>query len=99
LAPLSPGQSWWGLFVYWVAAGHSVGRATASDPAVSHVVKCSTTPCWLSHIAGLGALAFPGNIMLLFAGVEAQEVHVRDMKSPRRGFPAAMLLVSLGART
>jgi Amino acid transporters len=95
LGTVVPGAILVGLFVYWVATGHSDGWATATDPAVSHVVNGSTTPRWLPHIASLGALAFLGNIMLLFAGVEAQAVHVRDMKSPRRGFPAAMLLASV----
>ena len=95
LGTVIPGAVLLGLFVYWVATGHSVGWNTATDPAVSHVVNGATVPRWLPHIAGLGALAFLGNIMLLFAGVEAQAVHVRDMKDPRRGFPAAMLLASL----
>ncbi len=33
--------------------------------------------------------------MLLFAGVEAQGVHVKDVKHARRGFPMAMLLASV----
>lgn len=92
-----PGIILLGLFLYWVATGHAVGWNTTTDPAVSHVVAGQTVPRWLPNVAGLGALAFLGNIMLLFAGVEAQAVHVRDMKNPRRGFPAAMLLASVVA--
>jgi amino acid transporter len=83
------------LFLWWAMTGHAVGWATATDPAVSHVVNGSTVPRLLPLLAGLGSLAFLGNIMLLFAGVEAQAVHVGDMKNPRRGFPMAMLLASV----
>jgi len=95
LGTVIPGAVLLGLFLYWVSTGHPVGWNTATDPAVTHVVNGATVPRWLPHIASLGALAFLGNIMLLFAGVEAQAVHVRDMKNPRRGFPAAMLLATL----
>ena len=83
------------LFLWWALTGHSMGWATATDPAVSQVVAGSAGPRLLPLLAGLGSLAFLGNIMLLFAGVEVQSVHVGEMKSPRRGFPAAMLLASV----
>jgi len=83
------------LFIYWVLTGHAMGWATATDPAVSQVVGGSTTPRLLPLLVGFGSLAFLGNIMLLFAGVEVQAVHVQDMKNPRRGFPAAMLLATV----
>lgn len=90
-----PGAVLVGLFIYWVATGHAVGWVGATDPAVAHVVGGATVPRYIPALAGLGSLAFLGNIMLLFAGVEAQAVHVRDMKNPGRGFPAAMLLASV----
>jgi amino acid transporter len=83
------------LFVYWVATGHTLGWNTTTNSAVTHVVDGSSVPRILPALAGLGSLAFLGNIMLLFAGVEAQAVHVGDMKNPKRGFPAAMLIASL----
>jgi len=83
------------LFIWWAATGHAMGWSTATDPAVSHVVNGSAGPRLLPLLAGLGSLAFLGNIMLLFAGVEVQSVHVGEMKNPRRGFPAAMLIASL----
>ncbi|QWT24489.1 amino acid permease [Subtercola sp. PAMC28395] len=89
-----PGAVLLGLFIYWAATGHAMGWATATDPAVSTTVGDVTTPRLLPLLTGLGSLAFLGNIMLLFAGVEVQAVHVQDMKNPRRGFPAAMLLAS-----
>jgi amino acid transporter len=83
------------LFVYWIMSGHHLGWTTTHDDAVTHVVDGTSTPRWLPALTGLGSLAFLGNIMLLFAGVEVQAVHVGEMKNPRRGFPAAMLLASV----
>jgi len=90
-----PGAILVALFIWWAATGHSLGWSTATDPAVSHVVDGAAGPRLLPLLAGLGSLAFLGNIMLLFAGVEVQSVHVGEMKNPRRGFPAAMLLASV----
>jgi amino acid transporter len=90
-----PGIALVGLFLYWLATGHAMGWTTATNTAVSHVVGGVNEPRWLPLLAGFGSLAFLGNIMLLFAGVEAQAVHVGEMKSPKRGFPAAMLLASI----
>jgi len=78
-----------------VMTGHTLGWNTTTNSAVTHVVNGSSVPRILPALAGLGSLAFLGNIMLLFAGVEAQAVHVGDMKNPKRGFPAAMLLASV----
>lgn len=83
------------LFAWWALTGHPMGWSTATDPAVSHMVNGAAGPRLLPLLAGLGSLAFLGNIMLLFAGVEVQAVHVGEMKDPRRGFPAAMLLASI----
>ena len=90
-----PGVVLVGLFGYWFMSGHALGWTTATNSAVSHIVGGSNEPRWLPLLAGFGSLAFLGNIMLLFAGVEAQAVHVGEMKNPKRGFPAAMLLASL----
>lgn len=89
-----PGVILVALFVYWAAAGHAMGWSTATDSAVSHVAGGVSHPRWLPLITGLGSLAFLGNIMLLFSGVEAQAVHVGEMKNPRRGYPSAMLIAS-----
>lgn len=45
-------------------------------------------------IHGFGTISFLAGIVLLFAGVEVQAVHVIDMRSPSRGYPAA---IGLGA--
>ncbi len=52
-------------------------------------------PSFFPHITGLGSVAFLAGIILLFAGVEVQAVHVTEMKNPSRQFPRAMLLASL----
>ncbi|RFA16918.1 transporter [Subtercola boreus] len=90
-----PGAVLLGLFIYWAATGHAMGWTTATDPAVATAVNGDSTPRLLPLLTGLGSLAFLGNIMLLFAGVEVQAVHVKEMKNPRRGFPAAMLLAAV----
>jgi amino acid transporter len=90
-----PGAVLVGLFLYWIVTGHPVGWVSLTDPAVSHVVDGRNAPRFIPALVGFGSLAFLGNIMLLFAGVEAQGVHVKDMKNARRGFPMAMLLASV----
>ncbi len=52
-------------------------------------------PTFFPHISGLSSVAFLAGIILLFAGVEVQAVHVTEMKDPARQFPAAMLGASL----
>lgn len=90
-----PGIVLIGLFVYWVVSGHPIGWETAANPAVSEVVNGQPSPRWFPHVEGLGTLAFLGSILLLFAGVEVQAVHITDMKRPRSGFPRAMLIATV----
>lgn len=52
-------------------------------------------PSFFPHITGLGSVAFLAGIILLFAGVEVQAVHVTEMKNPAREFPKALLTASL----
>ena len=52
-------------------------------------------PSFFPHITGLGSVAFLAGIILLFAGVEVQAVHVTEMERPERQFPKAMLMASL----
>ena len=52
-------------------------------------------PAFFPHITGLGSVAFLAGIILLFAGVEVQAVHVTEMEQPERQFPKAMLMASL----
>ena len=52
-------------------------------------------PVFFPHIAGLGSIAFLAGIILLFAGVEVQAVHVRSLETPARQFPQAVFAASL----
>ena len=52
-------------------------------------------PTFFPHITGLSSVAFLAGIILLFAGVEVQAVHVTEMRDPARQFPAAMLGASV----
>ncbi|MFI5022751.1 MAG: amino acid permease [Alphaproteobacteria bacterium] len=78
------------LFGYWVVSGHPIAWQHLTVPALSHIGHARYWP----EIQGLGTVAFLAGIVLLFAGVEVQAVHVMDMKNPSREFPAA---IGLGA--
>ena len=79
------------LFVYWVTSGHPIGWQHLTDPAVSDAGHARFWPA----IQGLGTVAFLAGIVLLFAGVEVQAVHVIDMKNPSKGYPAAIGLAAV----
>ena len=79
------------LFGYWVMSGHPIGWQHLTNAAVSDNGSARFWPA----IQGLGTVAFLAGIVLLFAGVEVQAVHVVDMKNPSRGFPAAIGLAAI----
>ena len=79
------------LFGYWIVSGHAIGWQHLTDPAVSDNGQARFWP----SINGLGTVAFLAGIVLLFAGVEVQAVHVVDMKNPKTGFPAAIGLAAI----
>ena len=85
-----PGLGLVALLAYWVATGHPIAWQHLSEPALS----VGGDPRLWPEITGFGTVAFLAGIVLLFAGVEAQAVHVTDMKSPSRQFPVA---IGLGA--
>lgn len=62
--------------------------------SASHTVE-HVHPSFFPHITGLSSVAFLAGIILLFAGVEVQAVHVTEMKAPARQFPVAMLAASV----
>lgn len=92
-----PGLVLLGLFVYWIATGHSLGWDHAHSSAVTAHGHGHTHnhPRLFPFITDLGGLAFLASIILLFAGPEVQASHVTEMRDPRRGFPRAMLLAAL----
>jgi len=79
------------LFGYWVLSGHPIAWQHLTDPALSsqgHAI-------FLPVIHRFGTVAFLAGIVLLFAGVEVQAVHVNEMKDPRKGYPAALGLAAV----
>jgi len=78
------------LLGYWIHTGHPLGWQHLTDQALSQNGHARYWPA----IHGFGTIAFLAGIVLLFAGVEVQAVHVIDMRSPSRGYPAA---IGLGA--
>lgn len=78
------------LLGYWLASSHPIGWQHLSDPAVSSNGRATFWP----SIHGFGAVAFLAGIVLLFAGVEVQAVHVVEMRKPGREYPLA---VGIGA--
>jgi glutamate:GABA antiporter len=81
-----PGLCLLGLLGWWVATGHPIGWQHLTAPALSYKGHARYWPA----ITGFGTVAFLAGIVLLFAGVEAQAVHVTDMKKPSTGFPLAI---------
>ena len=90
LGTILPGICLLALFGYWLASGHPVAWQHLTNPVLSDGGHARFWPV----IDGLGAVAFLAGIVLLFAGVEVQAVHVVDMENPSKGYPAA---IGLGA--
>ena len=63
--------------------------------APSGAVSAHVHPTFFPHISGLGSIAFLAGIILLFAGVEVQAVHVRSLNDPARQFPQAVFAASI----
>ncbi|MDB5832663.1 MAG: amino acid permease family protein [Caballeronia sp.] len=90
IGTIVPGFVLLALLAYWIYTGHALGWQHIKDPALSEAGHARYWPA----IHGFGTIAFLAGIVLLFAGVEVQAVHVMDMRSPSRGYPAA---IGLGA--
>jgi putative glutamate/gamma-aminobutyrate antiporter len=80
------------LLGYWIGTGHPLGWQHLSESTLSQNGHARFWP----SIHGFGTIAFLAGIVLLFAGVEVQAVHVMEMRSPSRGYPAA---IGIGAVT
>ncbi|MEP7063008.1 MAG: amino acid permease [Betaproteobacteria bacterium] len=83
-----PGLFLVGLLVYWVFSGHPIGWEHLTTPALSDAGH----PRFWPVISGFGAVAFLAGIVLLFAGVEVQAVHIVEMRKPSSGYPLAIAL-------
>lgn len=79
------------LLAYWIYTGHDLGWQHLKDPALSEGGHARYWPA----IHGFGTIAFLAGIVLLFAGVEVQAVHVMDMRNPSRGYPMAIGIAAL----
>lgn len=81
------------LFGYWVASGHPIGWQGTLGPGLGR----HGHPAFWPAFTGLSSIAFLAGFILLYAGVETQAVHVRDMRRPR-SFPKAVLIgAAIGA--
>lgn len=85
-----PGMVLLVLLGYWIHTGQPLGWDHISNTALTLDGHARYWPA----IHGFGTIAFLAGIVLLFAGVEVQAVHIVDMRSPGRGYPAA---IGLGA--
>ncbi|MEO9162040.1 MAG: APC family permease, partial [Casimicrobiaceae bacterium] len=83
-----PGLVLVGLLAYWILGGHSIGWQHLTSPALSVNGHARFWPV----ISGFGTVAFLAGIVLLFAGVEVQAVHIVQMRKPSRGYPLAIAL-------
>ena len=83
-----PGLVLLGLLGFWVATGRPLGWQHLTDPALSVDGRATFWP----SIHGFGGIAFLAAIVLLFAGVEIQAVHVVQMRNPGREYPRAIAL-------
>jgi amino acid transporter len=90
IGTIVPGVVLLALLGYWISSGHPLGWQHLNDAALSQDGHARFWPA----IHSFGTISFLAGIVLLFAGVEVQAVHVIDMRSPSRGYPAA---IGLGA--
>ncbi|MBC7413310.1 MAG: amino acid permease [Herminiimonas sp.] len=74
------------LLGYWVFTAHPLGWNHLTDPLLSHAGHARFWPV----VHGFGTVAFLAGIVLLFAGIEVQAVHIVEMKHPSRGYPVAI---------
>ncbi|WP_216678578.1 amino acid permease [Streptomyces sp. MNP-20] len=82
------------LFIWWWAAGHPLGWEHADNTAVSTGPAGHEHPRWAPYLVGLGSLSFLGTILLNFAGVESQAVHIKEMNNPKRDYPLAIMIAA-----
>lgn len=91
IGTIGPGLVLVGLGIYWVMTGHPIAWQHLTDPALSLQGHARFWPA----SSGLGTIAFLAGIVLLFAGVEVQAVHVLDMDKPSTSYPAAIGLAAI----
>ncbi len=91
LGTIIPGVLIITLGVIWLLKGlplEFMRSATGSEVAHFH-------PRFFPHMSGLGSFAFLAGIVLLFAGVEVQAVHIRELDNPAKKFPKAVFMAAI----
>lgn len=78
------------LGLFWVLRGFPLEFLHGASGHALHY-----HPHFFPHISGLGSIAFLAGIILLFAGVEVQAVHVKELEDPAHQFPRAVLSASV----
>lgn len=84
------------LAAIWLFSGQRIGLSSlnAAETSVATVVAGHTQARVLPLLGNLNDIAFLAAIILLFAGVEVQTVHARQLRRPERDLPKAILLAS-----
>ncbi|MGO3719868.1 MAG: amino acid permease [Mesonia hippocampi] len=78
------------LALFWIIQGNPIeflseAANTANGVTFQH-------PRFFPHISNLSNISFLAGIILLFAGVEVQAVHAKELKNPAKQFPKAMFI-------
>ncbi|MFC9993316.1 APC family permease [Nocardia sp. NPDC127526] len=92
-----PGLILLGLFLWWVLGGHTIGWEHTTDPAVTVERDGHDAPRFMPYIAGLSALAFLGNILENFTGIESQAVHATELRNPGRQYPVVIMIAAVAS--
>ncbi|MFF2554207.1 amino acid permease [Nocardia sp. NPDC058058] len=90
-----PGMVLIGLFGWWLVAGHPIGWEHTTDPAVTVQRDGHDAPRVLPALIGLSGLAFLGNILENFTGIESQAVHATELREPGRQYPIVILIAAV----
>lgn len=85
------------LGLIWILNKNPTGfeNLTIEDTTVSSIINGTVKPRILPNFKDFNNISFLSGIILLFAGVEVQAVHVNEMKNPKKQYPLAILIASL----
>lgn len=81
LGTILPGVFIIALGILWVADGHQIAFLQQDIS-------------FFPNLSNFGNISFLAGIVLLFAGIEVNAVHVQELENPRRDYPRAMLLAT-----
>ena len=95
LGTIIPGALIIALGLLWLFKGMPLAFLASETVETAKGVVEHVHPSFFPHISGLSSVAFLAGIILLFAGVEVQAVHVTEMRAPAKEFPAAMLTAAM----